>query len=265
MNDHNSSFIFFALNVAFTVFSFTSCHPLNRRDPLLPADRIDLPLRIEHIKGGVYSVEDGNFWKTNSVFWIGDDDVYFFDATWQPASANLLLFEVMSLTTLDFRGLILTSAHQSRAGGAQSFVLDRIPVLIQQNAVSDFEKNWLAANDQLSESFLSWRRTPLPDLKAAIDKKLTLADGKIEVIYPGEGWSADNLVVLFRDERLLYGGSLVAYPPLFTATVDRRKVLQALKIVEALPFDRVISGHGKVIQDRSIFKKLKQYYTKQTL
>ncbi len=246
--------------VIFCIMVVIGCHPVSRRDPLLPADRADLPLRIRHVKGGIYTVEDGNFWKTNSVFWIGEDGVYFFDATYQPRTAEKLLWKAMTLTQAEFRGLILTSRHQHHAGGAQAFVREGIPVLIQKNGALRFEEDWLRANRWLSQSFLHWDETPIPRLRGVIEKKFELESGKIKVIYPGEGWSDDNLVVLFTEERILYGGSLVAYPPLFTAHVDRVKALRALNAVEKLPFDTVISGHGKAVQSRDIFRKLHEYY-----
>lgn len=246
--------------IAFSLSVFAGCHPVSRRDPLVPADRADLPLRISHVTGGIYSVEDGNFWKTNSVFWIGENAVYFFDATYQPPTAEALLWKAMTLTHAEFRGLILTSRHQHHAGGADAFVKEGIPVLIQRNATARFEEDWIQANQWLSQSFLHWDRTPLPKLRGAIDKEFELEKGNIKVIFPGEGWSDDNLVVLFKEERMLYGGSLVAYPPLFTAKVDAIKALRALNAVEKLPFDKVISGHGTVVQSRDIFCKLYEYY-----
>lgn len=246
--------------ITFFLTVFAGCHPVSRRDPLVPVDRADLPLRIRHVTGGIYSVEDGNFWKTNSVFWIGENGVYFFDATYQPRTAEALLWKAMTLTHAEFRGLILTSRHQHHAGGAQAFVDEGIPVLIQRTGAARFEEDWIQANQWLSQSFLHWDRTPLPKLRGVIDKEFELEKGNIRVIFPGEGWSDDNLVVLFKEERMLYGGSLVAYPPLFTAKVDAIKALRALNAVEKLPFDKVISGHGTVVQGRDIFRKLHEYY-----
>lgn len=245
-----------------TIFLLTVwyCHPLSRRDSLLPADRADLPVRIRNVAGGLYSVEDGNFWKTNSAFYIGDDSVYFFDATYQPSIAETVLWKVMTMTQFEFRGLILTSHHQHHAGGAFAFQQEKIPILIQRNGADNFESNWLAENQHYSNSFSRWTKTPLPKLRGVIDQEFVLEKGKVKVIYPGEGWSNDNLVVLFVDERVLYGGSLVAYPPLFAAKSDSKKAIAALNRVEKLPFDTVISGHGEAVQGREIFSKLRSYY-----
>lgn len=251
--------VLFALSVS-ALPLLSGCHPVDRVDPVLPADRADLPLRIERVRGRVYSVEDGNFWKTNSAFWIGEDSVYFFDATWTPASGSALLWKAMTLTMAEFRGLVLTSRHLHHAGGAKAFEEEGIPVLIQQAGGDRLERDWKAANEAMSASFQHWRRAPAPVLRGAIDQELTLEGGRIRVFYPGPGWSEENLVVLFPEERLLYGGSLVAWPPLFTSKVDPARVLAALNRVERLPFDRVISGHGEVIQGREIFERLRTFY-----
>lgn len=242
------------------LFTVCNCHPVSKRDSLLPADRADLPVRIRNVTGGLYSVEDGNFWKTNSAFYIGDDSVYFFDATYQPSIAETVLWKAMTMTHFEFRGLILTSHHQHHAGGASAFQQEKIPILIQRNGADNFESNWLAENQYYSNSFSRWTETPLPKLRGAIDQEFVLEKGKIRVIFPGEGWSTDNLVVLFVEERILYGGSLVAYPPLFAVKSDSKKAIAALNKVEKLPFDTVISGHGQVLQDREIFSKLRSYY-----
>lgn len=237
-----------------------ACHPLDRLDPSLPTDRADLPLRIERVQGRVYSVEDGNFWKTNSAFWVGEDSVYFFDATWTRQSASALLWKAMTLTMAEFRGLVLTSRHLHHSGGAKAFEEEGIPVLIQKAGGDRLEAEWRSANDYMAGTFQHWRRAPAPVLRGAIDQELVLEKGRIRIIYPGPGWSQENLVVLFPEERLLYGGSLVAWPPLFTGRVDAAQALSALARVEALPFDRILSGHGEAVQGREIFDKLRTFY-----
>lgn len=83
-------------------------------------------------------------------------------------------------------------------------------------------------------------------------EKQTVAEGAIEVFYPGPGHSSDNIVVWLPEHKFLFGGcfvkSLNSKSLGYTDDADIEKWPHSMqKLINNYPtVKRVLPGHGKI-------------------
>ena len=111
---------------------------------------------------------------------------------------------------------------------------------------------------EMSASFDSWRKSPYVSPDGVFGKKLSILGGRIIVYHPGSAQTQDNLVVYFPYEKILYGGTLISYPPMFLNKINLKHYDPVLKSLRKFDFDIVISGHGKAVRDIDIIGKLRK-------
>ncbi len=90
--------------------------------------------------------------------------------------------------------------------------------------------------------------TPPPDIVYADHMTLTLGGSRVELMHPGPAHSDDMTVLLFPDQRAVFGVDFM-HVKRFPATLGGYPVAQyvdAIAKVQALDFDTVIPGHGDV-------------------
>ncbi len=93
-------------------------------------------------------------------------------------------------------------------------------------------------------------------------RRITLGDKNITLLHPGRGHTDGDLVVLFEEEATLHAGDLFVYQhyPFIDleagGSVDAW--LSSLRRVLALPFERVIPGHGEVT-DRQGLEQFRRF------
>jgi glyoxylase-like metal-dependent hydrolase (beta-lactamase superfamily II) len=222
-----------------------------------PRDRNDLPIRFEKVRGAVYSVEDFNYYKTNSAVYLHPDGAYFFDASWSYKTARQMLWKAAANSLAEFRGVVLTSFPLHRSGGLDPFRSERIRIIMNERTPPLMRANWDRLQLGMARNFSTWRPLAPQGADELFRDELTLANGRIRVIFPGAAHTPDNSVVLFVEERVLYGGSLLADPPVFTEFADPSGYAAALDRIAALPFDTVICGHGAALADREILERVR--------
>ena len=84
----------------------------------------------------------------------------------------------------------------------------------------------------------------------------------VELIYPGPSHSPDSVVLLFPEERAIYGVDFVNVNRLalgFPGTGTLAEWISALRAVEALDFDTVLPGHSGV-GTKADFSEYRQYF-----
>ena len=211
-----------------------------------PIDRADIPIEFSQLRGGLYIVEDRNYWQENSLVYYDDSGIFFFDSTWRQETANQILWKSAVKSVAEFKGVILTSHQLHRTGGIGSFKRQLVPVYMQRSAFNAMEQQWERMQNEMDRSFGTWRKSNLVYPDQLIDREATLLDGKIQVFYLGDGFSPGNLFVYFPQEKVIYAGSFFADPLYFTemlqpavylATVDRLEQMQ-------LDIETVVCGHG---------------------
>jgi glyoxylase-like metal-dependent hydrolase (beta-lactamase superfamily II) len=100
-------------------------------------------------------------------------------------------------------------------------------------------------------------RALYPDVRLTAAGERTLAGRKFFVGFEADAVTAGDLWLLDREQRLLIAGDLVTLPAPFLDTACPRRWQAALARLEAQPFDRLVPGHGPVL-DRDGFARYRR-------
>lgn len=225
-----------------------------------PVDRSDIPLRIKHVTGNVYTVEDYNYWQSNSLLYVHDDGILFFGSTWNSSIASSLIWKASTMGYGDFLAVIPMSHHLHQSGGIREFSNQDITVEMHERTARLLEQNWESMNNRMQNSFFTWRTTTIPEYETFRGDRRFL-DDRVIVFHPGRAFSPDNIAVLFREERILYAGSILSADPHFQAS-DKDNIGDVLAYLESLPADLYIAGHGRPVYGKEIIALSREAYLK---
>ena len=111
-----------------------------------------------------------------------------------------------------------------------------------------------------------------PDIVYSERMRITLGGRTVDLIHPGLNHSDDATVMLFRNERVLFGTEFLADAlvttnprslPSTCSAFDRHPLfwwIRSYRTVEALDFDRVAPGHGDVF-DKAVVTETREYWS----
>lgn len=74
-------------------------------------------VKLSHVRGGLYVVEDNHYYKENSAVYVGPEFVTVIGSTWTPETARELADKIRAITDKPIREVINTNYHTDRAGG----------------------------------------------------------------------------------------------------------------------------------------------------
>lgn len=214
-----------------------------------PRDLDDSVVKITNVRGNVYLVEDTNYWKTNSVLYLNEKGVVFINSGWSDKSAKQIHWFAETRTLIEFDAVVPVSYKLHHTGGLSTFARARVPVLISSRTQQLMRKNWDTMQNEMA-SFGSWKKKPMQEGEKLFENEQMLMNGSVQIFFPGPASTEDNLFVYFPNERILYAGDAISEPAYFLDPIPVQDYRQTLEKVLAYPFDTVISGHGKAIQDR---------------
>ena len=115
------------------------------------------------------------------------------DTPWNNEQTKELIKLTKSKFNKNFTLAIITHAHEDRIGGINMLLENKIDV-----------KSTILTS-QLAEQY--GYKKPTPSLDS--DPNIKIGDASIEVFYPGEGHSEDNIVVWIPKDKVLFGGCIV--------------------------------------------------------
>ncbi|GIX43000.1 MAG: hypothetical protein KatS3mg129_2733 [Leptospiraceae bacterium] len=243
------------------IFYIINCTNINYQIPLDSNSEI---VKIHSINSHFFLIEDFNYWKTNSLFYISDTNVYFFSSGWCNKSAEQILWKAKTLTYLPFKGLFLISPELEFSGGINQFAEEHIPIYIQKEGYDFLLLNWKQWQFEMQKKFLSWQTIEnLPVISGLIESELRLEKENIILFYPGNIISAGNLVLYFKNEEILYAGNLLHNPEEFILNLNKNQIKRLLDLIQKLkkmPVKTIITGKGRPIQNKSLFDKMYKYY-----
>lgn len=226
-----------------------------------PVDRSDYPLRVQKLRGSVYLVEDGNYWKTNTVYYANDEHIVFVNATYLPKTAGRVIWKAMASGYGEFYGVVLTSFQIHHTGGLKAFHDRNIPSFSNYSTDAMMRARWPFMLGEMNY-FQSWIDPPRMEITRRFrmkpNEKKWLIKNKVQIIYTGPGHTKDNIAVYFPEEKVLYAGSMLSDPLFFKDRINKAAMLQSVRILEKIDADLIVCGHGKAVCDRSVFTRVKQ-------
>lgn len=157
------------------------------------------------------------------------------DTPWNDDQTKELIKLTKEKFGKDISLAVITHAHDDRLGGINSLFDNGIEVRSTALTAELAGKNGY--------------KKPEPSLDA--DQNIKIGDFSLEVFYPGEGHSTDNLVVWLPKERILFGGCIVkeldskGLGSTADANIEQWPVSLDRLLEKYSDADIVIPGHGK--------------------
>lgn len=140
-----------------------------------------------------YTDYEGMRTPSNGVIAVTSKGLILIDTPWNSTQTTELIELSKKLFKKDISLAIITHAHDDRIGGIDVLLEKKIDVRSTDMTMKEAEKNGF--------------KKPKTLLKE--DEKITLGDIDIEVFYPGEGHTSDNITIWFPRYKVLFGGCLI--------------------------------------------------------
>lgn len=155
-------------------------------------------LKITHLKGDFYIYTTYNLYENskipaNGMYIVSENGVFLLDTPWDTTQFQPLLDSIRLKHGLEVSVCLATHWHSDRTEGLEYYASKGIATYTT------------VLTDSLSKQNGKKRA------KYLIVKDTTFRFGQyaIETYYPGEGHTADNIVVWVQKEKILYGGCLI--------------------------------------------------------
>jgi len=224
-------------------------------------------LRVTEIEKGVCVVTHSFPWPGNSlVVFLSENEVVFVDTPYNNEATKKVIEWIRGKNREARIIEINTGFHNDNLGGNEYLLGQNIPVygskvtakLIEDGKIYETMETALEllkksgkANQECLEAYKTQKfKAPnrLFDIKEGL--KLNVREETVEVYFPGESHSMDNVVVYFNNRRILFGGcmikSLESKGPGFTDDANMEEWPKSVeKVLNKYKNARiVIPGHG---------------------
>ncbi len=221
-------------------------------------------INITEIESGVWQIEHKFPWAANSLIVdCGENEFLWIDTPYtEEATADVYFWLTMKFGEVKLTE-INTGFHIDNLGGNGFLVEKGIPVygstltskLVEERGDSTQQQmlDWLKGpkNKRFFLTYKNFKFTK-PNRLFDINEGLNIqvGDQNVEVWFPGESHSPDNLVVYLPDKKLLFGGCMVksvnSRTPGFTGDANMLEWAPSLKRVLTKYADAklVVPGHG---------------------
>lgn len=187
---------------------------------------------------------------SNAGFVVTDEGVVVFDALGTPAHGRAMLEAIRAITPQPVRRVIVSHYHADHIYGLQPFKAAGAEIWAHRDARayldSDEAKLRLAQRRELLAPWVDANTRVLPaDRWLEQDESFTLGGVRFEVIHAGPAHSAEDLMLLAREEGVLFAGDLFFTGRVpFVGNADSRGWLAALDRMLAVAPKVVVPGHG---------------------
>lgn len=155
-------------------------------------------LKISHLTGDfyiytTYNTYEGSQIPANGMYLLTNDGVVLFDTPWDTTQFQPLLDSIKLKHNKSVNLCIATHWHSDRTEGLEYY---------KQQGIRTYTT---VLTDELSKKNNKKRAEYLIDK----DTVFNVGNYSFETYYPGQGHTADNIVVWFNKEKILYGGCLI--------------------------------------------------------
>ena len=248
-----------AISICF-ILALLNTTIIAQTNPEILLVKFDDDLEVREILPGAFVVTHAFPWGGNSlIVLIGDKDAVFVDTPYTPEATDKVLDWIVKEHGERSFIEINTGYHVDNLGGNEALVRRNIPIvgsdktveLLRQRgeAVRQLTMGWL---EEPEKKDYRERHATIPYIEPNIvfplsdGYRLTVGNERIEVIFPGETHSPDNVVVYFPERKLLFGGCMLRAGKgtgnLRDANMDTWKTA-VMKLLE-LECDAIVPGHG---------------------
>jgi metallo-beta-lactamase class B len=158
----------------------------------------DAKLEISHLTGDFYIYTTYNTYQNyqvpaNGMYFVTNSGVILFDTPWDTTQFQPLLDSIKLKHNKPVILCIATHWHSDRTAGLEYY---------KQQGIKTYTT---ALTDELSKKNEKKRA----EFLIAKDTVFNIEQYSFETYYPGEGHTADNIVIWFNKEKILYGGCLI--------------------------------------------------------
>ncbi|NVJ97954.1 MAG: subclass B1 metallo-beta-lactamase [Alphaproteobacteria bacterium] len=209
-----------------------------------PALASDDDVTIRPLVDGVWlhtsghTFDDGTHYTANGLIIRDGDHLVLIDSAWGDAKTAMLLDEIQSAIGLPVHMAVATHSHEDRAAGANVMKARGIRYYASATTRALIAERGGAAPEYMLD---------LPAEAGA-----TVKFGPAEILYPGTAHTADNLIVWFGAQNLLFGGCAVREASSqslgYFKEGDPATWGGAMRLAKAAYSDAqiVVPGHGEV-------------------
>ena len=155
-------------------------------------------LIITHLTGNFYIFTTFNFYKgslipANGMYLVTNNGVVMFDTPWDSTQFQHLLDSIQIKHNQKVVLCIATHFHEDRTGGLQYYRQQGIKTYTTANTDEISRQRGMKRSEYLMNN----------------DTVFTVGQYSFQTYFPGEGHTADNIVIWFEKQKILYGGCLV--------------------------------------------------------
>ncbi len=155
-------------------------------------------LKISHLAGDFYIYTTYNLYEdyqvpANGMYLVTSNGVVMFDTPWDTTQFQPLLDSIQLKHGKTVVMAIATHWHSDKTAGLEYY---------RQQGIKTYTT---VRTDELSRKNHKKRA----EFLMANDTVFNMGQYAFETYYPGEGHTADNIVIWFKNEKILYGGCLI--------------------------------------------------------
>jgi len=155
-------------------------------------------LKISHLTGDfyiytTYNIYEGSQIPANGMYLLTNNGVVLFDTPWDTTQFQPLLDSIKLKHNKSVTLCIATHWHSDRTEGLEYY---------KQQGIKTYTT---FLTDELSKKNNKKRA----EFLMTKDTVFNIGQYSFETYYPGEGHTADNIIVWFSKEKILYGGCLI--------------------------------------------------------
>jgi len=155
-------------------------------------------LKISHLTGDFYiyttfNSYKGNLVPANGMYVVTQNGVVMFDTPWDTTQFQPLLDSIKLKHNKNVILCIATHWHSDKTAGLEYY---------RQQGIKTYTT---FLTDELSKKNNKKRA----EFLMAKDTVFNVGQYSFETYYPGQGHTADNIVIWFKKEKILYGGCLI--------------------------------------------------------
>jgi glyoxylase-like metal-dependent hydrolase (beta-lactamase superfamily II) len=204
-------------------------------------------------QGGLATAANEGY-NSNAGFVVTPEGVVVIDALGTPALGQELIHAIRRVTTQPIRRVVVTHYHADHMYGLQAFKDLGAEIWAHREARAYIESEAQARLEQRRRDLAPWvdAGTRIVPADRWLDGNETFRLGGLtfDLIHLGPAHSPEDLVVVVREEQLIFSGDIIFTGRIpFVGEADSKRWLATMDRLLALKPRIMVTGHGKVSTD----------------